>query len=72
VTRKSGRNVEVAIADQGPGISEEEQKLIFERFHRVQATANISGTGLGLPIAKELVELLMAQLRLKVLSVRYF
>jgi signal transduction histidine kinase len=56
-TRKSGRNVEIAIADQGPGISEEEQKLIFERFHRVQATANISGTGLGLPIAKELVEL---------------
>jgi signal transduction histidine kinase len=39
-------NVEVRVTDQGPGIREGEKKLIFE-----------TGTGLGLPIAKELIEL---------------
>ncbi|MBI2812379.1 MAG: HAMP domain-containing histidine kinase [Candidatus Melainabacteria bacterium] len=51
------RTVEVAIRDQGAGIAEAEMKLIFERFHRIAATEGISGTGLGLPIAKELIEM---------------
>jgi signal transduction histidine kinase len=50
-------SVEIRIADQGPGISKEEMKLVFDRFHRVQSTAATPGTGLGLPIAKELIEL---------------
>jgi signal transduction histidine kinase len=49
--------VEVCIADQGPGIAAQEMKLIFDRFHRVESTAQVAGTGLGLPIAKELIEL---------------
>ncbi len=49
--------VEIRIADQGPGIPAADKKLIFERFHRVQSTASVAGTGLGLPIAKELIEL---------------
>lgn len=49
--------VEVRITDQGPGIADEEMKLIFDRFHRVQSTGDVAGTGLGLPIAKELIEL---------------
>jgi signal transduction histidine kinase len=56
-TRVVEKNVEIAVEDQGPGISENEIKLIFQRFHRVQATADVSGTGLGLPIAKQLVEM---------------
>ena len=48
----------VRISDRGPGIPKTEFKSIFERFHRVSATANdVGGTGLGLSIAKELVEL---------------
>ena len=50
-------NLFVRITDQGPGIAEADIKLIFVRFHRLKATTSIAGTGLGLPIAKELIEL---------------
>ncbi len=46
------------IADTGIGLSQREQELIFTRFYRVQTNANPDdmGSGLGLPIAKSLVE----------------
>jgi PAS domain S-box-containing protein len=52
-------HVQIEIRDQGIGIFPDEQEKIFERFYRgenylVMATA---GTGLGLPIVKELVEM---------------
>jgi signal transduction histidine kinase len=48
----------IRISDKGPGIPKEERKLVFERFHRVASTSsNIAGSGLGLTISKELVEL---------------
>jgi signal transduction histidine kinase len=56
-THSANGDVEIRIADQGPGIPEADKKLIFDRFHRVQSTASVAGTGLGLPIAKELIEL---------------
>ena len=41
--------VEVAVTDQGCGISQEHQKKIFDRFYRVENnTHTIKGTGLGL------------------------
>ena len=50
--------VTVAVADNGIGIPEEDQKHIFERFYRVEKsrTSETGGTGLGLAIARELVE----------------
>jgi signal transduction histidine kinase len=48
-----------SVEDDGPGIALDEQERIFERFYRPENSvtqANI-GTGLGLPIAKALVEL---------------
>ncbi|MEX2431569.1 MAG: HAMP domain-containing sensor histidine kinase [Dehalococcoidia bacterium] len=50
----------VAIADQGIGISPEDQAKLFTSFYRVahQDTAGIQGTGLGLYIVKSLVELM--------------
>jgi signal transduction histidine kinase len=59
------RIVEVEVADEGPGIPEEEKKLIFERFHRMAKTESISGTGLGLPIAKELIEMHKGSIRVE-------
>jgi signal transduction histidine kinase len=48
--------LEVAVADDGPGIPEEEQERVFERFYRGRAGALHEGTGLGLAIVRSLVE----------------
>jgi signal transduction histidine kinase len=47
--------VEFAIKDHGPGISEEEQKKLFQPYRRAQGDKT-KGTGLGLAISKEFVE----------------
>jgi signal transduction histidine kinase len=49
----------VSISDSGPGIPKEEQERIFERFYRSSRArrANRAGLGLGLPIARALVQL---------------
>ncbi len=45
----------VEVLDAGPGIDDDERDLVFERFHRGRAgRAGPPGTGLGLPIAREL------------------
>jgi signal transduction histidine kinase len=41
------------VADDGPGIAQEERSRIFDRFYRAEGTADVPGTGLGLAIAKQ-------------------
>jgi signal transduction histidine kinase len=53
VTVASVRGV-VEVRDRGPGIRAEESESIFERFHRGSAARSVAGSGLGLPIAREL------------------
>jgi signal transduction histidine kinase len=50
--------VSFEIKDQGIGIPEEEQDKLFERFFRAKNAQNIQGTGLGLNIVKQYVELM--------------
>jgi signal transduction histidine kinase len=45
-----------SVQDQGYGISPEDQKRIFQRFQRAVPASEVSGIGLGLFIAKEIVE----------------
>jgi PAS domain S-box-containing protein len=45
------------IKDQGIGIPVEDQKHLFESFHRAENVGNIQGTGLGLSIVKKSVDL---------------
>lgn len=47
----------ISIQDEGIGISETDQTHLFEPFHRGDNVGNIHGTGLGLVIAKEAVDL---------------
>jgi len=51
-----GEWVEIAVSDQGPGISETDMGRLFQPFQRLAATAQKPGTGLGLTIVKLLVE----------------
>lgn len=51
------KTVRVEVIDTGPGISKNEQKHLFEKFYRVESKVGKTiGTGLGLYIAKLLVE----------------
>jgi signal transduction histidine kinase len=54
----AGRDVEITVQDQGPGIPIDFQKKIFERFQQVDPGDEKArkGTGLGLPICKALIE----------------
>jgi len=55
----SGGMLDLSISDNGPGIPAEHLDFVFDRFHRVGNFPGgiSSGTGLGLTIVKELVEL---------------
>jgi len=47
----------VSVADHGPGIPEDEQSRIFEKFYRAEASRHqIPGAGLGLVIAREIIQ----------------
>jgi signal transduction histidine kinase len=50
--------IKISIIDQGIGIPEEEQVHLFESFFRASNVVGIVGTGLGLTIVKQFVELL--------------
>ena len=55
---KQGEEMVIRIKDQGMGIPQEDQPFLFERFFRAHNVENIQGTGLGLNIVKEYVDLL--------------
>ncbi len=55
---RSAKQVILTIIDKGIGIPEEEQKKLFSRFFRADNANNIQGTGLGLHIVKQYVELM--------------
>lgn len=61
--KENGRTLELRIKDTGIGMSAKERERLFQKFYRVQndKTKNISGTGLGLWITKQLIELMKGE-----------
>jgi two-component system sensor histidine kinase KdpD len=58
--REDDRHVRIRVVDEGPGIAEHLRERVFEKFFRVPSREshdpNRGGIGLGLPIARRLVE----------------
>jgi two-component system OmpR family sensor kinase len=64
--RKQDALIEIAVADDGPGIAEEDRERIFEPFYRSPSAraAAPGGAGLGLAIAREIARAHGGDLRL--------
>jgi two-component system sensor histidine kinase QseC len=60
----SSERVTVNFADSGEGISEDQRTQVFDRFYRIPTTKQ-SGSGLGLAIAKQIAQMLNAEIYLK-------
>ena len=55
-------SVVVTITDQGVGISEAEQRLIFEKFYQADTSHKTEGNGLGLAMVQRIITLLRADI----------
>lgn len=64
VFKQSQHQAIVTIQDSGPGIAKEHHTRIFERFYRVDSSRSNEGYGLGLNIAKLIIEAHGGQLSL--------
>ena len=55
-TRQKGSRGVIRVADRGPGVTPQDREHIFEAFYRANnsLTEGVSGTGIGLPLAREL------------------
>lgn len=63
-TERGKEEIEISVQDHGVGIPKEELNRIFERFYQVQSTQSAAriGTGVGLALVKELVDLLHGEI----------
>jgi two-component system sensor histidine kinase KdpD len=56
-TKQHDKFHDISVADQGPGIEEEELEHIFDKLYRGKNVRyRVQGTGMGLPIAKMIIE----------------
>jgi signal transduction histidine kinase len=63
----TGKEIQISVSDRGIGIAPEELRHIFEPFYRSPSVtaAQIHGTGLGLPLAKSIMEAMHGQVTVK-------
>ena len=57
-TERTETEFKISVEDQGIGISQKDQKHLFQRFFRGKNASNIQGTGLGLNIIENYIELM--------------
>jgi PAS domain S-box-containing protein len=65
ITENLANEFKLSIEDQGIGISEKDQIYLFERFFRATNALNVTGTGLGLNIIKNYIELMNGNISFK-------
>ncbi|MBX7145868.1 MAG: HAMP domain-containing protein [Alphaproteobacteria bacterium] len=55
--QKIGKNIDITIDDDGPGIPEEKREEVFKPFFRLEKSRNLQtgGVGLGLTIARDII-----------------
>ena len=58
VLQKENKTIRISVIDTGPGISEQLLPDIFQAFNRLNAANTIEGTGIGLSISKQLIEMM--------------
>ena len=65
--RRDGPRVRISVADQGPGIAAQDADRVFERFYRADAARSTDGggAGLGLAIARWIVDLHGGEIRVE-------
>lgn len=56
--REAPHDVQIVVRSGGPGLGLEERDRLFERFYRGQSHSRIEGFGLGLPLVREITEVL--------------
>nr|MCR4589252.1 sensor histidine kinase [Lachnospiraceae bacterium] len=62
--KNTEEGAELCVEDNGIGIPKEEQKKIFDRFYRVDASRSTPGTGLGLSMVEMIAQIHSASLSL--------
>jgi signal transduction histidine kinase len=62
---RNGGQVGVCVQDHGPGIPSDKLERVFDRFYRGEDRSTIPGFGLGLPIAKVLVDGMGGKIRIE-------
>ncbi|MGB2869778.1 MAG: ATP-binding protein, partial [Bacteroidota bacterium] len=63
--RRLGTELLLEVSDTGPGIPPEHLAHVFERFYRVDSSHQHEGTGIGLSLSKELVEMHHGSIEIK-------
>ncbi|PZQ65058.1 MAG: hybrid sensor histidine kinase/response regulator [Phenylobacterium zucineum] len=64
LTRPSPTRIEIAVADTGPGLTDDELAAALQPFRRIARTSGgAAGAGLGLPLALKLARLMRGDLR---------
>ena len=63
--KRLGAQIEILVQDFGEGMSAEKLEHVFDRFYRGDDASTIPGFGLGLSIAKSLVERMDGEIRME-------
>lgn len=62
---EAGRHYEFWVTDDGPGIPASERRQIFDMFHRLRSGEGVEGEGMGLAMAKRIVQRMGGSIRVE-------